>query len=280
MRRSTLATRSRPGLGALDALHVLNAAAEAVAHHALGAGLAGEPVVVSKLQAFLSLVVDVGEAEQVADDFAGRVVASIFALQVHAGHVQGLHLRRRSGTHVPPQIEKGAIRAACDPAQQIALVDLQRVRQRGEIGAGVGQLARIRPHGIHRRAHCQRLAVAIGDRAAMRGDLFDAKMTRLALLGEKSFVEDLQMHGARRQADERQRKGREHQAHAPAQTRERAFTGARWSPEGAEDILKLRAVVVNGDLGDYMRYYKTRYREERHLARYDEASVEHLNLAA
>ena len=58
------------------------------------------------------------------------------------------------------------------------------------------------------------------------------------------------------------------------------ITGARWSPEGAEDILKLRAVVVNGDLGDYMRYYKTRYREERHLARYDEASIEHLNLAA
>jgi len=32
------------------------------------------------------------------------------------------------------------------------------------------------------------------------------------------------------------------------------ITGARWSPGGAEDILKIRAVVVNGDLGDYMRY--------------------------
>ena len=30
------------------------------------------------------------------------------------------------------------------------------------------------------------------------------------------------------------------------------ITGARWSPDGAEDILKLRAVVVNGDLDDYM----------------------------
>ncbi|HXZ77103.1 MAG TPA: ISKra4 family transposase [Streptosporangiaceae bacterium] len=58
------------------------------------------------------------------------------------------------------------------------------------------------------------------------------------------------------------------------------ITGARWSPDGAEDILKIRAVVVNGDLGDYMRYYKTRYREEHHLARYDEATIEHLNLAA
>jgi hypothetical protein len=58
------------------------------------------------------------------------------------------------------------------------------------------------------------------------------------------------------------------------------ITGARWSPDGAEDILKLRAIVVNGDLQDYMRYYKARYREERHLARYDPATIENLPLTA
>ena len=58
------------------------------------------------------------------------------------------------------------------------------------------------------------------------------------------------------------------------------ITGARWSPDGAEVILKLRAVVVNGDLDDYMNYYKERYRSEYHLARYDEDTIEHLNLAA
>ena len=58
------------------------------------------------------------------------------------------------------------------------------------------------------------------------------------------------------------------------------ITGARWSPDGAEIILKLRAVVVNGDLDDYMRYYKERYRSEHHLARYDEDTIERLNLAA
>ena len=58
------------------------------------------------------------------------------------------------------------------------------------------------------------------------------------------------------------------------------ITGARWSPDGAEDILKLRAVVVNGDLEDYMNYYKKRYLEERHLARYDPASIPDLGLAA
>jgi hypothetical protein len=29
-----------------------------------------------------------------------------------------------------------------------------------------------------------------------------------------------------------------------------------------------------------MRYYKNRYRDEHHLARYDEATIENLNLAA
>ena len=58
------------------------------------------------------------------------------------------------------------------------------------------------------------------------------------------------------------------------------ITGARWSPDGAEAILKLRAVVVNGDLDDYMNYYKERYRDEHHLARYDDDTIEDLNLAA
>jgi hypothetical protein len=58
------------------------------------------------------------------------------------------------------------------------------------------------------------------------------------------------------------------------------ITGARWSPDGAEVVLKLRAVVVNGDLDDYMNYYKERYRSEHHLARYDEDTIERLNLAA
>jgi hypothetical protein len=58
------------------------------------------------------------------------------------------------------------------------------------------------------------------------------------------------------------------------------ITGARWSPEGADVILKIRAVVVNGDLDDYMAYYKNRYRREQHLARYDESTIEALNLDA
>ena len=58
------------------------------------------------------------------------------------------------------------------------------------------------------------------------------------------------------------------------------ITGARWSPDGAEDILKLRAVVVNGDLDDYMDHYKKRYLEEHHLTRYHPDSIPDLGLTA
>ena len=58
------------------------------------------------------------------------------------------------------------------------------------------------------------------------------------------------------------------------------ITGARWSPDGAEVILKLRALVVSSDLDDYMTYYKKRYLNEIHLNRYDPASIADLGLTA
>jgi len=71
-------------------------------------------------------------------------------------------------------------------------------------------------------------------------------------------------------------------AHSSRQGLLKSFgiTGARWSPDGAEVILKIRAVVVNGDLHDYMNYYKERYRAEHHLAHYDQDTIDRLNLAA
>ena len=75
------------------------------------------------------------------------------------------------------------------------------------------------------------------------------------------------------------RRASSHRSH-PALLKRFGITGARWSPDGAETILKLRAVVVNGDLDDYMNYYKERYRSEHHLARYDEDTIDRLNLAA
>ena len=59
------------------------------------------------------------------------------------------------------------------------------------------------------------------------------------------------------------------------------ITGARCGPPTApKSILKLRAIVVNGDLDDYMNYYKTRYSNEIHLNRYAPESIADLGLTA
>ena len=80
-----LAVDRQREVAALDrrahALDVLDDAPQAVLDHAPAARLAGEPVLVCELDAFLTVVVHVGEADQVRGHFAGRVVAAVLALR-------------------------------------------------------------------------------------------------------------------------------------------------------------------------------------------------------
>lgn len=46
------------------------------------------------------------------------------------------------------------------------------------------------------------------------------------------------------------------------------LTGARWSLEGAEAILKLRAAQCNGDFDDYWRYHLAQEHQRVHQSRY------------
>ncbi|GAA1949858.1 hypothetical protein GCM10009838_01170 [Catenulispora subtropica] len=46
------------------------------------------------------------------------------------------------------------------------------------------------------------------------------------------------------------------------------ITGARWSPAGAEAVLKLRALISNGDLDAYWRYHLQQEHQRSHTARY------------
>ena len=46
------------------------------------------------------------------------------------------------------------------------------------------------------------------------------------------------------------------------------ITGARWGLEGAEAILKLRAIRSNGDFDDYWRYHLTQERQRNHQSHY------------
>lgn len=46
------------------------------------------------------------------------------------------------------------------------------------------------------------------------------------------------------------------------------LTGARWSLDGAEAILKLRALRSNGDLDDYWSFHLAAERQRVHESRY------------
>jgi hypothetical protein len=46
------------------------------------------------------------------------------------------------------------------------------------------------------------------------------------------------------------------------------ITGARWGPDGAEAILKLRALIANGDFEPYWRFHLRQEHKRIHNARY------------
>jgi hypothetical protein len=51
------------------------------------------------------------------------------------------------------------------------------------------------------------------------------------------------------------------------------ITGARWGLSGAEAILKLRAIITNGDFNAYWAYHLTRERERVHASRYPDGLI-------
>ena len=51
------------------------------------------------------------------------------------------------------------------------------------------------------------------------------------------------------------------------------ITGARWSVDGAETVLKLRAVRVNGDLDTYWSYHLQQERHRNHESRYQNGTI-------
>jgi hypothetical protein len=58
------------------------------------------------------------------------------------------------------------------------------------------------------------------------------------------------------------------------------ITGARWGLDGAEAVLKMRAVVSNGDFQQYWRHHVARERERVHRSRYAaEQSLDHASAA-
>jgi hypothetical protein len=57
-----------------------------------------------------------------------------------------------------------------------------------------------------------------------------------------------------------------------------AVTGARWGLEGGEAVLRLRALLLTGDLDDYLDFHKAQERARNHLSRYEDGEVPTLEL--
>ena len=51
------------------------------------------------------------------------------------------------------------------------------------------------------------------------------------------------------------------------------ITGARWSTPGAEAVLRLRAVITNGDFDEYWQYHQQQELRRNHLDRYQELDL-------
>jgi hypothetical protein len=200
MRRSMLRARSRPGSRRTDQVHVLDDLPAAVADHALGAGVAAQPVVERQLQAFLAAVVDVGEAEHVRDRLALRVEAAVFALRDTPGMSSARMRAASSGLMRRFRYTNSLSARWLRRCWQFVLRHAQRTRQRRQPRRRLQQFLRIAPDRLHRRGHRQRLAVAVGDHAARGRDRDFAQEARIALLLVELVVDDLQVDRAQRSA--------------------------------------------------------------------------------
>ena len=213
-----------------DALDVLDAIPLAVLDDALGAVLAPQPVVEGEFGALLPGVVDVGEAEQVPGHFAGRVVAAVLAREVDAVDLERAHLARIRRLQPARQVHELAILLGADAPDQIVQVDVDGLRQARQLFGVGGELARVDPHRIDRRADRERLAVPIGDRAAMRDDRRHAREAGRALAGEEAMLDQLQLH----RAPDQRRADRQHHEQTPGPGACETKSAARFDPDAPE----------------------------------------------
>jgi len=58
------------------------------------------------------------------------------------------------------------------------------------------------------------------------------------------------------------------------------ITGARWSLEGAEAILRLRSLRASGDLDDYWQHHEQRELERNYAAQYANGKIPSLTRPA
>ena len=97
-----------------------------------------------------------------------------------------------------PQPDKVFVGTARDPAHEQLRIDIEYGGELRQLVDRRSQQLRVRPDAVDRCRYRQRLAIAVGNGAAMRADLADAHMSRVCFTGEKLLLEHLQVDRADR----------------------------------------------------------------------------------
>ena len=111
------------------------------------------------------------------------------------------------------QVKELLVHAARNAAHEHLRIDAQRARQLRDLVNGGRKFLGVRPDAVDRCTDRERLAMTIGNRAAMRRDPLGTQVARVGLLVKKLLVEHLQVHGAGNQRRCHECKERQHQRH-------------------------------------------------------------------
>ena len=170
----------------------------------LDARLALQPFVVGQFQPFLADVVDIRETHQVRGHLAGGVEASVFLADLDALQTKRTHLVGDRGVQAAPNPDEALLCFLGQAPLHGVRIGLQDARQLLDAFRLLQQAARVGADRVDGRAYRQRLAVAVENVAARRGNPGVAQEAVVAFVLQVRGVDDLQVHGARDQGDRTQ----------------------------------------------------------------------------
>ncbi|MNQ16708.1 hypothetical protein D3C85_297090 [compost metagenome] len=174
-----------------------------------------QPLLEGQLDPLATLVIDIGEADHVRRDLARRVEPAKLLEAVDAGDLVGEHRVALLGSQAARQIEELAPGILLQtPAQHFGIL-AQGSRQRRPLLTLAHQFLGIAPQGDHRGADRQRLAVAVGDQPAVRGNRDVPHAACIAVGLEEVMVEHVQVDDAPGDHADHAQQDRDHQAEAP-----------------------------------------------------------------
>ena len=185
---------------------------ESVLDHATLARLALENVVVGQLYTFLALVIDIGEAKNVRRDLAGRVIATLFFLQIETHDLKALQGIAFVGCQMPLQVDELLVQTRHDQRFELIERKAEDLAQLGPLVARFDEAPRLHPGRLCGGANRKRLAVAIEDHAAVGIDTFRAQIARVAMALQEFALVDLQIQRTPGQYQRTEHEQADHQA--------------------------------------------------------------------